>query len=271
MRFTPYFNVKSCARLSQILLAALALWLSAGLIWQLFSPAQAPRALRLPQAAPSQASVDPDSVARLFNNGSSTSVAAEASNLSLRALISGRNGVAIIDGLEASAVAVKLGGEAGQYGKLIAANADHIVLELNGQQRKVYLNASGIAAQANQANPNTAIPQGNVAVAVNNPAAISLTRGQLTEVLQGGNLANWSKGLNTSPAGGIAVERASEQQLAQVLQLRDGDVIKAVNGRTLNKLDDISLLYAAFSQQNQLSVQITRQDQQQTLSYTVNP
>lgn len=270
MLFIPKFHRQWLPRLGQTVLALLLLWLLAGLIWQLLGSTQPARTLRLPHAAPSQQQLDPDSVARLFNLGGG-SVAAEASNLSLRALISGRNGVAIIDGLEASAVAVKLGGEAGQYGKLIAANADHIVLELNGQQRKVYLNASGIAAQTNLANTNTAIPQGNVAVAVNNPAAISLTRGQLTGVLQGGNLANWSKGLNTSPAGGIAVERASEQQLAQVLQLRDGDVIKAVNGRTLNKLDDISLLYAAFSQQNQLSVQITRQDQQQTLSYTVNP
>ncbi|QLI81086.1 hypothetical protein HZU75_05825 [Chitinibacter fontanus] len=271
MLFIPKFQRQWLPRLGQTALALLLLWLLAGLIWQLLAPTQPARALRLPHAAPSQHQLDPDSVARLFNQGGSSNVAAEASNLSLRALISGRNGVAIIDGLEASAVAVKLGGEAGQYGKLVAANADHIVLELNGQQRKVYLNASGITAQANSAIANAAIPQGNVAASVNSPAAITLTRGQLTGVLQGGNLANWSKGLGTSAAGGIAVERASEQQLAQVLQLRDGDVIKAVNGRTLNKLDDISLLYAAFSQQNQLSVQITRQDQQQTLSYTVNP
>ncbi|WP_373974264.1 hypothetical protein NT239_11525 [Chitinibacter sp. SCUT-21] len=270
MQLASFMNAKWLARAVQSLLGLWALWLFAGLIWQLITPTSSPRPIRLPQAAPNVQHIDPASVTRLFNQTGQNTVSAEASSLSLRALISGSNGVAIIDGIEASAVAVKLGQEAGQYGKLIAAHRDHIVLDKNGAQRKVFLNASGIAQQANSELSHSTIPQSN-SVAPVASSGISLTRGQLTGILQGGNLANWSRGLNTSPAGGIAVERASEQQLAQVLQLRDGDIIKAVNGRPLNKLDDISLLYAAFSQQNQLSVLITRQDQQQNLSYTVNP
>ncbi|WP_348943893.1 type II secretion system protein N [Chitinibacter sp. FCG-7] len=271
MLFIPKLPRQSLPRLGQSLLVLLLMWLLTGVTWQLLAPGQHGRTLRLPQAAPSQKQIDPESVSRLFSQAATDAVAAESNNLSLRALISGRNGVAIIDGVEASAVAVKLGGEVGSYGKLLAAYHDHIVLELNGQQRKIYLNPQGISPNANPTNASAAIPQNNANTANSSSTAIGLTRGQLTGVLQGGNLANWSKGLGTSAAGGISIERASEQQLAQVLQLRDGDVIKAVNGRPLNKLDDISLLYAAFSQQNQLSVQIMRQDQQQTLSYTVNP
>ncbi|QLG89511.1 hypothetical protein HQ393_15350 [Chitinibacter bivalviorum] len=273
MQFRPTFHPKQLAHLVQIGLGLLLLWLLAGLLWQIIAPSNQARALRLAQEAPSKSSFDPAAVSRLFQAGQS--VAAEASTLSLKALISGSNGVAIIEGVEASAIAVKLGGDVGSYGKLIAANRDHIVIDANGSQRKVYLKASGIAAQpAADYEPGSLPKVSTLAPAANattSTSAITLTRGQLTGVLQGGNLANWSKGLGTSAAGGIAVEQASQQQLAQVLQLRDGDIIKAVNGRPLNKLDDLSLLYAAFSQQSQLSVMITRQDQQHTISYTVNP
>lgn len=263
------FSLKHLAQATQYLALALLIWLGAGLIWQLLSPSNHSTALRLAQAAPKITAVNPDAVLRLFQ--SSNTVAVEASGLTLKALISGREGIAIIEGLEASAVAVKVGGDVGQYGKLLAANPDHIVLEQQGVQKKIYLPAAASAATSANTPPNT-VQQSAPAPAANpETLGINLTRGQLTGILQGGNLANWSKGLNTSAAGGIVVEQASQQQLAQILQLRDGDVLKAINGRPLNKLDDLSLLYGAFSQQTNLSLLIQRQDKPQTISYTVNP
>ncbi|WP_027469403.1 hypothetical protein [Deefgea rivuli] len=260
------FSLKHLAQITQYGAVALLIWLGAGLVWQLLSPTPHSAALRLAQEAPK--SFNPDAVLRLFKSSTTTTVANEAGSLTLKALISGHSGIAIIEGLEASAVAVKVGGDLGQYGTLLATNRDHIVLEHQGVQRKVYLPASAVASSNNA--PITVQP---TAVAVSNPVSpsITLTRGQLTGILQGGNLANWSKGLNTSAAGGIVVEQASQQQLAQVLQLRDGDILKAINGRPLNKLDDLSLLYGAFSQQTNLTLQIQRQDQPQSISYTVNP
>jgi general secretion pathway protein C len=260
------FSLKHLAQATQYLALALLIYFSAGFIWQLLIPQHRGAPLRLAQAAPTTQAFNPDAVLRLFQ--ASNSVANEASNLSLKALISGREGIAIIEGLEASAVAVKVGTDLGQHGKLIAANTDHIVLEHQGTQRKVYLPASAVATNT----ANTA-PAAAPSSPASNPEkqAISLTRGQLTGILQGGNLANWSKGLNTSATGGIVVEQASQQQLAQILQLRDGDILQAINGRPLNKLDDLSLLYGAFSQQTNLALQIQRQNQSQTISYTVNP
>nr|WP_314898590.1 type II secretion system protein N [uncultured Deefgea sp.] len=266
------FSIKHLAHTVQYLAIALLIWLAIGLIWQLLTPNRPGSTLRLAQTAPSSQAFNPDAVLRLFNT--STAVSSETSALSLKALISGQDGIAIIEGLEASAVAVKVGGDVGQYGKLVAAMKDHIVLERSGSQSKVYLPASAIASLNNAVITSGNPTQANTpvaAVANVEAASISLTRGQLTGILQGGNLANWSKGLGTSQAGGILVEQASQQQLAQVLQLRDGDILKAINGRPLNKLDDLSLLYGAFSQQTNLSLLIQRQDKPQTISYTVNP
>ncbi|WP_028450068.1 MULTISPECIES: hypothetical protein [Chitinibacter] len=261
---------RQLALLASAVLASMVLWQLAGLLWLGLTPSQAGRSLRLPAAAPAAQQQDPNLIARLFS-GPASSVASEASsNLKLKALVSGANGVAIIEGLEASAVAVKLGQEAGSHGKLVAAERDHIVLELNGQRRKVFLEQQSIAPQANTGNTNSTIPTQSTTTASAAPAT-TLTRGQLTGILQGGNLANWSKGLATHASGGIAVEAASQQALASVLQLRDGDIIKSVNGRNLAKLEDLSLLYAAFSQQSAVSVQIVRAGEAQTLSYTVNP
>jgi general secretion pathway protein C len=263
------FSIKHLAHTLQYLAIALLIWLAVGLVWQLLTPTRPSSTLRLAQTAPSSQAFNPDAVLRLFNT--SAAVSNETNALTLKALISGRDGIAIIEGLEASAVAVKVGGDVGQYGKLVAAMKDHIVLERSGSQSKVYLPASAIASFSNTTvSPSTPI-QANTPVANVEAAGITLTRGQLTGVLQGGNLANWSKGLGTSQAGGILVEQASQQQLAQVLQLRDGDILKAINGRPLNKLDDLSLLYGAFSQQTNLSLLIQRQDKPQTISYTVNP
>lgn len=265
------FSIKHLAQLIQYAAVALLIWLLVGLIWQLLTPSKPSNSLRLAQAAPSAQTLNPNAVLRLFNSNSNSAVANESTNLKLKALISGRDGIAIIEGLEASAVAVKVGSEIGQYGTLIAAMRDHIVLERGGTQSKVFLPASATASVTNTSVVVAAPIQANAPVSAAESTGITLTRGQLTGVLQGGNLANWSKGLGTSPAGGILVEQAAQQQLAQVLQLRDGDILKAINGRALNKLDDLSLLYGAFSQQTNLSLLIQRQDKPQTISYTVNP
>ncbi|MBM5570192.1 MULTISPECIES: hypothetical protein [Deefgea] len=263
------FSIKHLALAVQYLAIALFIWIAVGLFWQMLTPNQTSSVLRLAQPAPNTQSFNPEAVLRLFKTGSA--VSNDSHGLSLKALISGRDGIAIIEGLEASAVAVKVGAEVGQYGKLVAAMKDHIVLERSGVQSKVYLPASA-PTSLNPAAISTAAPiQANTPTNNTEAATITLSRGQLTGILQGGNLANWSKGLGTSQAGGILVEQANQQQLAQVLQLRDGDILKAINGRPLNKLDDLSLLYGAFSQQTNLSLLIQRQDKPQTISYTVNP
>lgn len=267
--WTKSFSIKPLALVIQYLVTALLIWLAMGLIWQLISPAVTNNNLRLAQTAPSTQAFNPDLILRLFNTGVAASPETHA--LSLKALISGRDGIAIIEGIEASAVAVKVGDDVGQYGKLVAAMKDHIVLERSGSQSKVYLPASGIASLNNATTAPSVAVQATPPTTNTEATGITLTRGQLTGVLQGGNLANWSKGLGTSQAGGILVEQASQQQLAQVLQLRDGDVLKAINGKPLNKLDDLSLLYGAFSQQTNLSLLIQRQDKPQTISYTINP
>ncbi|WP_297571987.1 type II secretion system protein N [uncultured Deefgea sp.] len=264
-----HFPIKHSALFVQCLLGALFIWLFVGLVWQWLEPQSRTASLRLAAAAPKTQAFNPDAVAKLFATGAGQP-AHEATQLSLRALVSGAQGIAIIDGLEASAVAVKVGDQVGAYGQLIAAQHDHIVLEQHGTQKKIFLPAASMPLSQSAA-PQVAHATAPQATPSKNEAAVNLTRGQLTGMLQGGNLANWSKGLGTSAAGGIVVEQANQQQLAQVLQLRDGDILKTINGRPLNKLDDLSLLYGAFSQQNQLSLQIQRQDQSQTISYTVNP
>lgn len=263
----------------EILLALVLLWQGASLFWLLFGPAQRHGNLAMPVPVPLEQPFIPSGLARWFE-APKTEAAAPVNDLRLVLLVSGRNGVAVIAGAPGGDIAVKEGGEVMPGTRLKTIRTRSVVLEQGGAERILELPAAdvdsmvvpyGKAANA----PSPAAPANPPPVAA--PAAPkeappeTVARGQLGNMMQSGNLGAWSKGLASYRDGGILVENADEQMLSKTLKLKNGDVMKTVNGRPISQLADISLVYNFFSQQSSVELSVLRDGSLQTLRYQIQP
>nr|WP_145927246.1 type II secretion system protein N [Jeongeupia sp. USM3] len=174
-----------------------------------------------------------------FGAGEAT---AATSSLSARliAVVAGdaRSSAAVFTGLEASAVALRVGDDLQPGVRLVQVARDRVELERNGRREVLMLDGRDASAAA------PGLP------AAAEPAAQTLYRGQLAATMQAGNIADWARGLAPAPGGGILVNDPAQQPLARSLQLQAGDVLKSVNGQNLAQPADMSLLFTAFSQQH---------------------
>jgi len=198
------------------------------------------------------------------------------SDLTLLAVVSGQHGVALLRWGSASSVAARVGDEFRPGSRLVAVSASGIAIEQGGVRSNVMLarNASGSAAIQVVTAPSAALPAPVPPPAAAPPppkSATVLSRGQLSGGLQGGNLAGWDKGIASYRDGGIVVDNVSQQPMMQALQLRNGDVLKGLNGREIKQLADISLLYNQISQQAALELSVLRDGSLQTLTYKIQP
>ena len=57
----------------------------------------------------------------------------------------------------------------------------------------------------------------------------------------------------------------------QALRLRNGDVMKRVNGREIKQPADISLVYNQISQQTSVDMSVLRDGSLQTLHFKIKP
>ncbi|MDR2112748.1 MAG: hypothetical protein LBQ62_06590, partial [Candidatus Accumulibacter sp.] len=81
----------------------------------------------------------------------------------------------------------------------------------------------------------------------------------------------WDKGLSNAPDGGIRIDQAAAQTFAQLLQLKDGDVLKKVNQRPLARLADISLVFFHFGQSSKVTLELIRHGVPVTQHYQIQP
>lgn len=259
-------------RLLIALLALLLCWLAAGVAARLLGGQGTPPALALP-ATPA---VDPHSGLRAlgawFGEAPSNPEAAPPpENLRLVAVIAGDNGVALIAGIEANVLAVAAGEEASPGLRLIEVLPDRVIIEQGGVRRELAFPARPTVSPTPAAASTDLIRPAPPRVQPIPRQTSQLARGQLSSIVQRGNLANWDKGLAPFPEGGIRVTSVAEQPLAQILKLRDGDVVKRVNGREVKALPDISLLYHHFSQSPEVELVVLRDGKQQNLTFKIQP
>ncbi|WP_432719997.1 hypothetical protein R0381_003517 [Jeongeupia wiesaeckerbachi] len=252
----------------EMVLVLIVAWLAAGIFWQLFAPRSSGPVLKPPQTAPVAQNL-------LWNNAASWFGAVggdvTASTLSARliAVIAGddTSSAAVFTGIEASAVAVRVGDAVQPGVRLLRVERDRVELERNGRRETLMLDgrdASGPVAMV------TPVAGGVVAAAAELPAQ-TLYRGQLAAMMQAGNIADWAKGLAQAPGGGILINDPAQQPLARSLQLQAGDVLKSVNGQNLAQPADMSLLLTAFSQQAQIKLSVLRGGVPTTLQYQIQP
>lgn len=243
--------------LEKLLLIVLC-WQLAGLFWVLFAPATQDVKLLMPRAGPERSRVSAEAFLRWYG---STAAVGLPEEYSLVAVIAGRDGAAVLRKGDGSSMALRVGAEISPGTRLVAVEPNQIILERNGVRQAIVLpqkSSQALVAELAQ-KPTTALPP------------IRITRGQMAGIVQGGNLSAWDKGLSSAPDGGIRVDNAAAQPLAAMLQLRNGDILKSINGRRLDQLADSSLLFHFFGQQSAVDVVVVRNGATLTLHYDIQP
>ena len=242
-------------------------WQLAGLLWMLSSPSTADVNLVLPRPAPDNGLVTRDAFLRWY--GSDGNTASEApSDYTLLAVIAGKNGVALLKSGETS-VAVRVGMEIRPGSKLMAVEPNQITIEQAGVRKEIKFSPPSSAAAPLFAKVAPATATATTTIRALPP--IRLTRGQMANLIQGGNLGNWDKGLAAVADGGIRIESASSQPLARLLQLKSGDILKRINQRPLDQLADISLVFHYFGQSAPVDLVLVRNGAQLTQHYEIQP
>ncbi|MDR1708316.1 MAG: hypothetical protein LBS70_01170 [Candidatus Accumulibacter sp.] len=246
-------------------LAALVCWQAAGLAWWLFAPGTGGPMPAPPRLAPGQTE-SRDAFLAWFEDGKTD--APTASDYSLMAVIAGRDGVAVLKGADGKSLAVRTGEAVDSGSRLLSVEPDSATLERGGARLSVRLpqgKAPPVIAGAGRA------PAGAVPARAAPAAPIRITHGQMVSVMQGINVAGWDKGLSNAPDGGVRIDRAAAQPFAALLQLKDGDVLKKVNGRPISRLADISLIFFHFGQSPSVTLDLIRRGASITQRYDIQP
>jgi general secretion pathway protein C len=183
----------------------------------------------------------------------------------------------------------QLGGEIMPGVELIAVQARHIVIRRQGALEQVELENRTSAAGGPALAVRTGLPppQGQmrpgslvapaassefrlkVQATGHNTAAFS--RGELNAALQDTTqLANLGRA-TLNPGGGLIIEEVPPGSLSEKLGLKQGDVVRQVNGQAVNSLADMARLYQELGQASQIKLQGVRSGSPLNLSFNVQP
>ena len=259
MRFGP--RLQGLPVWLERLLVVVLCWQLAGLFWLLCSPATGDVNLLMPRQASAASVVSRDAFLRWY--GANGKAVAEAlGDYTLMAVIAGKNGVALLKSGDTS-VAVRVGMDIRPGSKLVAVEPNQITIEQDGVRKEIKFSRAASAAAPLFAK---ATPAATRAL-----PPVSLTRGQMASLIQGGNLGRWDQGLAAVPEGGLRIENASSQPLAKLLQLKSGDILKRINERPLDRLADISLVFHYFGQSAPVDIVLVRNGAHMTQHYEIQP
>ncbi|BCL74918.1 hypothetical protein JHS3_06540 [Jeongeupia sp. HS-3] len=253
-------------------LVLLIAWLAAGFFWQLFAPRSTAPSLTPPLPPPPARVRAWNGASSWFGVSGANEAAASTLSARLVAVIAGddRSSAAIFTGIEASAVALRVGQSLQPGVQLVRVARDRVELDRQGKREVLMLDGRDASEPGVSGSAPTSRSAPGAAPAIDVPVA-TLFRGQLAATMQAGNIADWAKGLAPSPGGGILIADPAQQPLAKSLQLQAGDVLKAVNGQNLSQPADMSLVFTAFSQQAQIRLSVLRGGVPTTLQYQIQP
>lgn len=242
-------------------------WQVAGLFWWAFAPSTDGTSLALPRPSAERGTVSRDALLGWYG-ADERGAANVAGDYRLIAVIAGPRGAAVVKGGEGPSLAARVGDELQPGSRLVSVEPTRITLERGGVRQELKLPQSDAASSSSALITRTS-PGKFPRSAQLKP--IRITRGQMVAMLQGSNVAVWDTGLSTAPEGGIRIDKAATQPLAQLLQLNDGDLLKRVNQRTLNQVADISLISYYFGQHTAVSIDLVRHGAHLTQHYDIQP
>ena len=257
------------AWLERIVLAVVC-WQLAGLVWWVFAPGTGGPMPVAARAAPAR--VDSREALIGWFGAEAKADAAAASEYALMAVIAGRNGAALFKGSDGKSLAVRTGEALDASSRLIAVEPGGAIIERGGVRQEIKLpqaEARPLFGRPAGGAPATPASASAPKAAVLKP--IRLTQGQMVAVRRGGNVAGWDTGLSGAPDGGIRLDRVAAQPFAVLLQLKDGDVLKKVNRRPLERVADVSLLFFHFGQQPSVDLELIRRGVPLIQHYDIQP
>jgi general secretion pathway protein C len=245
----------------------------AALLWLCFALAQGTWRLLQP-ASPAVARAEMESVdlnvltrAQIFGQAppkgaEETNLAPSNLNITLTGVaVQPRGGCAlvIVQGQPESAYCA--GEELAPGARLEAVEKDRIVILRNGQREAVTL--KDVEKTAGLIVPPPIVPP----IVQPGPAGGQFVdRRQLQQQL--GKPEFLSQALIVpNPDGGFLVRQIQPGSLYEKLGLRQGDVIRNVNGQTLTSMDDVMRLYQQFGSAQRVLVEVQRQGRSETLYY----
>lgn len=158
---------------------------------------------------------------------------------------------------------VRAGDEIMSGVKLESVHPRHIIVNRSGVAERINLEEKGGGGQL-LSQPGAS----RLGVASLGHNAYSVSRGEMTAAFQDGRSGNTGK-LKPNPGGGMLVEEASNGSIAEKIGLRQGDVLRQVNGQAVSSLADLSRIYQQLSQVSQIRLDVTRDGKTLQLSYTV--
>ncbi|MDH3513773.1 MAG: PDZ domain-containing protein [Gammaproteobacteria bacterium] len=152
---------------------------------------------------------------------------------------------------------------------LQAVYSDRVVIRRNGTLESLLLEgADNSQPPAEVATPNVNLPVASSGEVVHEtaPNHYTVARDQLAAQIR---TPNFLKQATLIPAagGGFLVRQMQPGSLYEQLGLRPGDVIKSVNGQTLNTAEDALKLYQQISSISSVNVEIMRSGKSDSLVY----
>ena len=247
-------------------------WQVAGLFWWLFAPATTGPMPVPPRPAPAHAE-SRDALLGWFGDAAPADAPA-ASDYSLMAVIAGRNGAALFKGSDGKSIAVRTGDPLDASSRLVSVEPGGATIERGGVRREIKLPQAElrpIFSKAESGAPAKATAAQSPVAKSAVQKAIRITHGQRVAVMRDGNVAGWDKGLSSAPDGGIRVDRVAAQPFAVLLQLKDGDVLKKINRRPLERVADVSLVFFHFGQNPSVDLELIRRGVPMTQHYDIQP
>ena len=222
---------------------------------------------------PAPGDVDVVAVASLFGATSpGTSARANASSLKLKGVIAPTPGVAASAIFSTGAgkdVAVFIDREVEPGTKLVEVNPDHVIVANAGVRSRIDLEAQRSLASAARPGARTQGFRLNVARSGSNN--FSLSRKELDDALRDPNQLSYLGQIGMPAKGGVRMDAAPPNSLAQKLGLQPGDVIKKLNGQDVASTGDLARLYTQFATLTMVQAEVQRGNATVILSYSIQP
>lgn len=267
-----------------LVLAVLVAWQAAGLVWKMVPGTAAGDAVATPASLPSGSNVagnqtDVEAIAATHLFGIADAEDAEPvlveagpdlpdttrGNLELKGTVASRQddlSVAVISVSGAEDEVFTIGQQVTNGASLHAVYADRVVLNENGVLTNLRLPREYSGAQV--ATPVRRQTQSTRQASNNLQTAVASNISNLSEVVR---FSPWMQ--NGQPAG-FRVYPGRNRQAFQKLGLRPGDIVKEIDGQSLNDQQAALKIFQSLGQAQQVSVTVERDGQPQSMVLSVD-
>ena len=215
--------------------------------------------------------VDLAAIARLFGASAPAGRASSVSALKLKGVIAPTPGVAasaIFSTGTGKDIAVYVGREVQPGVKLVEVKPDHVIVSRAGIRERVDLEMPRPIARGAASGRIVGFKINVARTGANN---FSLSRKELDDALRDPNQLSYLGTIVVPPGGGVRMEAAPAGSLAAKLGLQPGDLIRKVNGQTVNSTGDLARLYTQFATTSIIQAEVQRGTAIVQLSYAIQP